>query len=144
MDKPVTLRFSQTPKKKRRDSLSNQQTAIALFCRGSASDLLGVGRGSVNYSVADPRQNIGKSPINLRFSNMHRSASRSRESETNSYRSAAVCLMAACFGFKLKLVARARKKRRFQSRSKLRGYCDTLLIQSEFCCCFCVLIVKTI
>ena len=46
--------------------------------------------------IADPRPNIGKSPINLCFSDMHRSASRSRESETNSYRSAAVCLMAAC------------------------------------------------
>ena len=52
----------------------HKQTAEAGFCRGSASDLLGVGRGSVNYSVADPRHSIGKSPIKSTFSNMHRSA----------------------------------------------------------------------
>ena len=48
------------------------------------------------------------------------------------------------FEFKLDLIARARKNGRFQSRSKLRGFCDTFLIQSEFCCCFYEVLVETI
>ena len=76
---------------------ATEQTAEAEFCRGSASDLLSVGRGSVIILVANPRLSIGKFPINLTFSNMYRSASRSCESETDSHRSAAVCLMAVYY-----------------------------------------------
>ena len=65
-------------------------------CRGSATKIFTDPRQTEHRSDADPRQNIGKSPINLCFSNMHRSASRSCESETYSHRSAAVCLMADC------------------------------------------------
>ena len=75
---------------------SCERSAEAEFRRGSASDLCSVCRGSVNILVADPRHSIGDFPTNLCFSNMHRSASRSRESETNSYRSAAIPVMADC------------------------------------------------